>query len=489
LLKCCIGLVFFVAGLWAQSADGGCALARAIQLHQSGDLDGAIREYRACLASDPNRIETRSNLGAVLAKAGRYQEAIEQYQQALKSAPLEYAVRLRFNLALAYYKSFQIPMATAELEGLHASQPLDSNITLLLADCHLRTGAFQKAIELLSPIEASQPDNDGLAYALGMALIRSGRIDDGQKRVERIMSKGESAEGHFLMGSAMFMARNYPAAIGEFARAAALNPNVPSLESYYGQALLATGDADAAAEAFRKELASNPNDYDANFQLASIFAHRGKVNEARPLLERAVQVRPGSIEARRALSEGFRFDAPAQPTGGIALGARAPAIGSFDPSTRQKPVVLVFGSYTCPKFRADSAALNRMYEQYRDQVDFRLIYIREAHADGSTEPQWQSTINQREGIDLRPARDMAEKQGHANLCIRKLGIRFPALVDTMDTAAEKAYDAWPSRVYLIGRDGRVAVNSRLGELDFDAGRFAAAIRETLAAGIAHGGSR
>src|SRR5205823_10141116 len=124
------------------------------------------------------------------AKAGRYQEAIEQYQQALKIAPVEYAARLRFNLALAYYKSFQIPLAAVELKALHASQPLDSNITLLLADCHLRTGAFQKAIELLSPIEAAQLDNDALAYVLGMALIRGGRVDDGQKRVDRILSKG-----------------------------------------------------------------------------------------------------------------------------------------------------------------------------------------------------------------------------------------------------------------------------------------------------------
>ena len=43
-----------------------------------------------------------------------------------------------------------------------------------------------------------------------------------------------------------------------------------------------------AMQAFRKELAANPNDFDANFQLASILAHRGKTAEARPLLERAV---------------------------------------------------------------------------------------------------------------------------------------------------------------------------------------------------------
>jgi hypothetical protein len=154
-----------------------------------------------------------------------------------------------------------------------------------------------------------------------------------------------------------------------------------------------------------------------------------------------------------------------------------------------RPVLLVFGSYTCPRFRGSANALNRLYDQYRDQVDFRLVYIREAHAGGGAETLWQSTINEREGIALQPARDLTEKQDHANVCIRKLNILFLPVVDTMEGQAETAYDAWPSRVYLIGRNGRVAYNSRLGELDFHPDQLGAAIRETLAKGAANGGSR
>ena len=56
----------------------------------------------------------------------------------------------------------------------------------------------------------------------------------------------------------------------------------------------------------------------------------------------------------------------------------------------------------------------------------------------------------------------------------------------MDGAAEKAYSAWPSRVYLVGRDGRVAFDSRLGEQDFRAADFEAAIREILSGRGTHG---
>src|SRR5262245_63339234 len=58
--------------------------ARAVQAHQSGDIEGAIREYQAYLALRPERVEARSNLGAALARLGRYADAIEQYKRALE---------------------------------------------------------------------------------------------------------------------------------------------------------------------------------------------------------------------------------------------------------------------------------------------------------------------------------------------------------------------------------------------------------------------
>jgi tetratricopeptide (TPR) repeat protein len=312
-----------------------------------------------------------------------------------------------------------------------------------------------------------------------MAFIRSGRVAEGQVRVNRILGRGESAEGHLLLGVALFQAGNFPNAAKEFAKAEALNSGVPSLHSYYGQALLFTGDPDGAAQEFRKELAANPNDFDANFQLASILAHRGNEAEARPLLERAVQVRPGSREARDALANGFHFDAKTASDAGVPKGSLAPAIASMDWNRLSKPVVLVFGSYTCPKLRGSAADLKRISEQYGDRVDFRLVYIREAHAEGGQEAQWQSTINAREGVSLAPPANLNEKREHAEFCLRKLNLPWAAVVDGMDGAAETAYQAWPSRLYVIGRDGRVAFNSRLGELDFRPAELEGALHEIL----------
>jgi tetratricopeptide (TPR) repeat protein len=474
----------FAGSLLAQTPPGGCALDRAVRFHQAGNYPEAMREYQACITADPNRVEARSNLGAVLVKLGRYRDAIDQYQAALKVATPDMALRLRFNLGLAYYKSFQIPEAIAEFEILHRAQPADLNLAILLADCRLQTGEFQLAIDILTPLEAAHPDEAALDYVLGLALIRNGSVGEGQTRVDRILRRGESPEGHFLLGSAQFTAGDYPGAVTEFTKAAALKPDVPGLQSYLGRALLFTGDADGATAAFRRELTANPNDFDANFYLASILSFRGKPEESRPLLERAALVRPASAEARDALAHGFSAvhsgGQAAAGDAGVPLGTAAPPVAGLDLAHPQKPVILVFGSYTCPKLRTSAPELKQIAVKYKDRVEFRLVYIREAHAEGGPESQWQSTINIKDGISLAPARTLSEKQDHAALCLRKLDLPFPAVVDSLDGTAETAYQAWPSRLYLVGRDGKVAFQTRLGEQDFQPVELEAAIRAILA---------
>jgi thiol-disulfide isomerase/thioredoxin len=201
------------------------------------------------------------------------------------------------------------------------------------------------------------------------------------------------------------------------------------------------------------------------------------------LLKRAVQLRPASTEVREALAKGFRFDRVQTDDPGIAVGRQAPAIEGLTLAHPAKPVVLVFGSYTCPKLRSSAAELRRLSQEYRGQADFRLVYIREAHAQEGSDTQWQSSINEREGIALGPARNLKEKREHADLCLRKLDLPWPAVIDGMDGTAESAYQAWPSRVYIVDRAGRVAFSSRLGELDFHPRDFEAALREILGGGV------
>ena len=84
---------------------------RAASSGRSGWRHQAYREY---LAIAPESLQARSNLGAALARAGRYDEAIAEYNTGLQKSPDNPA--LLMNLGLAYYKTGRHAEAAARFE-------------------------------------------------------------------------------------------------------------------------------------------------------------------------------------------------------------------------------------------------------------------------------------------------------------------------------------------------------------------------------------
>lgn len=123
-----------------------------------------------------------------------------------------------------------------------------------------------------------------------------------------------------------------------------------------------------------------------------------------------------------------------------------------------KPVVLIFGSYTCPPFRDVYPTLERLHKEYRREVGFLYVYIREAHPEDG----WKMPRNQREGIAITEPKSMAERVEVTKQACAFFKTAIPAVVDTMDDATDRAYAAWPSRIYLVDVDGKIAVRGEPG---------------------------
>lgn len=516
--------VLLVALAAARAEDPQELIERAVQMQQAGDYAGAATAYREALKLRPDDVATHVNLGVMLVHLGRFDEAIAEYQAADKLLPGD--VRIALNTALAYQKSGHIDEARNRFAALHGAVAGDQKVTMLLADCELALGHNDRVTALLQGLAAKDPSDLGVAYMLGTALLREGRIEEGQVLLDRILRNGDSAEGRFLLGTRMFEAGDYPAAVTQFAGAAILNRHLSQLQSFYGRALLYTGDAEGARVAFREELQTNPNDFQANLGLGQILIARRQTSEALPSIERALTISPASPEAQLARAECLiatdlfdkaRPDAEASTRAmpesveahdtlsavyrGLGLSqesrrehARAEALRAVgDPGPRvnqaapdftlgevslhelyaKKPVVLVFGSYSCPNFRDSAEALKSLYRKYGSRSAFLLVYIREAHASNN----WQSGRNSAEPVT--EAATLTQKQEHAAMCSRKLHLPFPAVVDGMDGAVESSYRAWPSRVFIVSTAGRVTYSSRLTELDFRPLEMEQVLRRTI----------
>jgi tetratricopeptide (TPR) repeat protein len=278
------------AGVAQTGPDAEELFARGVQLHQSGDILGAIQAYQEALAREPSRIDARSNLGAAYVHLGRYADAAEQYEKALTIDPDN--MKVRFNLALALYKGANVPEAAEELKRVIDRDPRNKSARLLLADCDLQMGQNGLVVSLLSGRDAEFGDDRLFAYLLGNALIRRDDVQRGQAYIDQLFHGGDTAEARLLMGVAQLRRQDFRAALTELQRAVELNPSLPTVYSFYGRALMGTGRRPEAADAFRKELERNPNDFDSNLYLGLLMKDNERLDESLDHLKRAGRLRP-----------------------------------------------------------------------------------------------------------------------------------------------------------------------------------------------------
>ena len=85
--------------------------------------------------------------------------------------------------------------------------------------------------------------------------------------------------------------------------------------------------------------------------------------------------------------------------------------------------------------------------------------------------------NVKDSVVFASPKDDGERSDLANTCVRKLGIKFPALVDDFSNVTEQAYTGWPDRIYVIGKDGKVAYKSTPGPFGFHAEELEAELKK------------
>lgn len=269
--------------------------AEAVRLHQARDLDAAAEAYGRFLKEQPRNVEALSNLGAVLAAQGRYEDAIARYREALGVDARRTAVRL--NLGVALQKAGRTAEAAAELERVVAETPQSRSAVVLLAECRVRLGEYGRAASLLAPLHDQNPDDRAVTYLLGVALVQDKQIEQGQAILDRVLRDGESAETRLLMGTAKLGAGDYAGARDDLRRAVELNPALPMAHGLLGRTLMDLGDPPGAAEAFRRELQNDPNDFDANLFLGVLLKQDNALEEAMARFEKAAALRPGEPAA------------------------------------------------------------------------------------------------------------------------------------------------------------------------------------------------
>lgn len=107
--------------------------------------------------------------------------------------------------------------------------------------------------------------------------------------------------------------------------------------------------------------------------------------------------------------------------------------------------------------------MESLYREFRDIVEFRLIYITEAHAKDSQTPV--AIANEKNIYDPTSMNQRCES---AKMLVEDKRLSIPVLVDRLNNEVSIAYCAHPDRLFVIESDGRVGVAGPIGPNDFAA---------------------
>jgi Iodothyronine deiodinase len=113
-------------------------------------------------------------------------------------------------------------------------------------------------------------------------------------------------------------------------------------------------------------------------------------------------------------------------------------------------------------------SLEKMYQSYKDIAEFRIVYIKEAHAADSS---WPMQVAIEKGINEH--KTLEDRCATAEMLLKDKRLTIPCVIDGMDNAANEAYHAWPDRIFIVRTDGRLSVAAGQGPFGFKPGVSAA----------------
>ena len=117
-----------------------------------------------------------------------------------------------------------------------------------------------------------------------------------------------------------------------------------------------------------------------------------------------------------------------------------------------------------------------MRKEYGEKVEFVVVYIREAHALDGASPRG---VGGDQPIVEEPL-TFEERLGVAQRCDARLDLSaFTVVIDDIKDTTSAAYAAHPDRLYLVGKEGRIAFAGGPGPREFSAPELEDAIRGEL----------
>ena len=217
---------------------------------------------RAVLATQPNLVDARIQLGSLLRRLGRADEAREEYREVIRRSP-EMLDTVAIEMGKIALEQGRLDEAAENARLALVAAPDEAH--LLLAGVAIRENDWSEGEREATAAlgDAARPRIPALIL-LARVLIEQGRLDEARTRLE-------NARARIARGEAQ---------------------PVVTLEGTYADVLGRQGHNEEAEAAFRREIETFPHSEEAYVRFAILLASEHRFAEIQPLLDRMVAAKP-----------------------------------------------------------------------------------------------------------------------------------------------------------------------------------------------------
>jgi len=279
------------------------ARAAAFALEKQGRNAEAEAAWRALAEQYPKDAEPDAHLGLIEARQEHYTEAVAFYRKAMALNPEMPGLRL--NMGLALFKGGDFSEAIRVFDPILKAQPASPEaprLTLLLGMSYYGLNEYAEASKYLAQASQRDPQNLTLLLTLAHSCLLAHQFPCVLDAYHRLVElNADSAEAHMLVGEALDEMKDPVGAQRELRAAVAANTKEPNVHFGLGYLLWTKAQYGEAAQEFQAEMDNNPRHLQAVLYLADTYIQLGRVDDARPLLERLAGENPGNAMVHRDL--------------------------------------------------------------------------------------------------------------------------------------------------------------------------------------------
>jgi protein O-GlcNAc transferase len=273
--------------------DLDAAFTRAVAAHQQGDVVSAERMYREILRSYPAHTPSLCNLGVLMVRAGRPDQAAECYHLALSASPGH--PDAHFNLGNLYRRANRLREAAEHYRGCLAANPHHTPAAFNLGLVLYAIGDLGSAAECFAAVTRLEPSNPDAHGRLGDALVRAGRMEEGVAALRRAVElRPDDPRGLYNLGLAYSASGRTIEAHDLHQRALRLKPDYAEAHNGLALTLEAMGRKDDAHAHYLKAVELKPDLADAWSNLGTNLAEQGRADEAITCFRESLARRPNA---------------------------------------------------------------------------------------------------------------------------------------------------------------------------------------------------